>query len=106
MPSPRTLKGYEEILPGCAERIIKSFEIQSTHRQSLEKKVVKGQVNQSFIGQILGFIIALLFLLAGTHLIANDHDIAGAVISSLDIVGLVGIFVLRKYNRQKTKESI
>ena len=102
LPPPTTLAGYESIVPGSAERILKSSEIQSEHRQYLEKKVIESQVGQSKSGQILGFIIAILFLLAGGYLILKGHDIAGTVLSSLDIVGLVSVFVIGRSKRMKS----
>jgi uncharacterized membrane protein len=105
LPSPTTLKGYDDIVPDGAERIMKSFEVQSEHRQKIEKKVVNGQVNQSFIGQVMGFIIALLFLYAGFRLIIKGYEIHGTIISSIDIVGLVSVFVIGRQKKYKIKEK-
>lgn len=40
IPHPRILKGYEEILPGSADRILTMAENQSKHRQAIEAEVV------------------------------------------------------------------
>ena len=41
IPPPSVLEAYEKILPGAAERILKMAENQSTHRQEIEKIVVR-----------------------------------------------------------------
>jgi len=105
LPSPKTLKAYGEIVEGGAERIMKSSEEQAEHRRRIERKVVNGQVNQSLVGQIMGFVIALLFLYAGFRLIMDGHEIYGTIISSIDIVGLVSVFVIGRQNKYKTKEE-
>ena len=102
LPAPKVLNGYNEIIPNGAERIMASFESQSKHRQDIEKKVVNGQVNQSLLGQILGFAIAIFFLLGGGFLIVNGFVVSGTIISTLDIVGLVSVFVIGKYKREKS----
>ncbi len=38
LPSPQTLEGYENSVPGSAERILKMAESQVYHRQDMEKK--------------------------------------------------------------------
>ena len=61
-PLPIVLRGYEDVLPGGAERILAMVERQSSHRRRIESR-----------GQIFGFsiaagIIALSFLLIATEL--------------------------------------
>lgn len=60
LPSPDTLKEYDSIIPGLAERIIKMAETQSAHRIELEKKVVHSQLSESKRGQYFGLLIALI----------------------------------------------
>lgn len=105
LPSPRTLKKYDEIIPNGAERIFSVFEKQSDHRMSLEKTVVKGQINQSLLGQIFGFIIAIVFLIAGIYLVINGHETAGISVFGFDIVGLTAVFVIGKRSQKKKLEE-
>ena len=37
IPPPNIIKGYEEVLPGSADRILAMAEKQSNHRQEMEK---------------------------------------------------------------------
>jgi uncharacterized membrane protein len=102
LPHPKILKKYDKIIPNGAERIVKVFEKQSDHRISLEKRVVWSQTFQSVMGQIMGFIIAIVFLIAGFYLVINGHEAAGITIFGLDIVGLVAVFVVGKYQQKKS----
>ncbi len=106
LPSPETLKEYNEIIKDGGERIMKVFENQSSHRIKLEKRVVGRQTFQSLLGQIFGFIIAITFLLGGLFLVINKHDGAGITMFSLDVVGLVYIFVVgKKFQHKSLKEN-
>jgi uncharacterized membrane protein len=40
LPLPQQLQGYEEIVPGAADRIIRMAEKQSAHRIEIESKVI------------------------------------------------------------------
>lgn len=96
LPAPKTLREYNEIIPDGAERITTVFENQSNHRMSLETKVVGRQTFQSLLGQIFGFLIALICLLIGVYLIEKGHEAAGITLFAIDIVGLAAVFVIGK----------
>ena len=63
LPSPQTIKNYDSIIENGAERIFRMNENQSSHRIEIEKKIYTSQIRQSGIGQIFGFIIAIIALL-------------------------------------------
>lgn len=106
LPAPRTLREYNEIIPNGAERIMKAFENQSSHRISLEKKLVGRQTFQSLLGQLFGFFIALIILGLGVYLIEKGHAVAGITLFGIDMVGLVAIFVVgRKAQKEKLNET-
>ncbi len=50
------------------------------------------------MGLAAGFVVAVLFLIVSAWLIHNDHDIAGAVLGSFDLVALTAVFVLGRRN--------
>lgn len=100
LPPPEILSEYEEVCPGTALKIVTAFVNQSVHRIDMESKVVTSQLRQSGRGQIYGFIIAVLFLLVSGSLIYTDHDVAGTILGTVDIVALCTVFVLGR-ERQK-----
>jgi hypothetical protein len=56
-------------------------------------------------GLVTGFIIALAFLAVSGWLINGDHDAAGVILGSVDLVALVSVFVYAhtRLTRQITK---
>jgi uncharacterized membrane protein len=44
IPPPAVLQGYEQILPGAAERILRMAEQQAAHRHSLELKSINANI--------------------------------------------------------------
>lgn len=50
------------------------------------------------MGLATGFAVAVLFLVVSAWLISNDHDVAGAVLGSVDLVALTAVFVLGRRN--------
>ncbi|MCU6339176.1 DUF2335 domain-containing protein [Enterobacter quasiroggenkampii] len=104
-PHPKHLKGYEEILPGSAERIFNMTEAEMKHRHKMEEKVLDSAVARDTRGQILGVVSTLAALGAATYLTMHGHDTVGITIIGV-IVAITGIFVLRKYplGRAKSEE--
>lgn len=105
LPHPNILKGYEDILPGSAERIIARMEKQSDHRMELEGFVTREDQMQSRNGQLFGFIIAIFGLLLSGFLIYTAHDTAGTILGGADLIALVSVFVYGKYAQRKDLDS-
>lgn len=62
LPTPALLKEFDDVVPGCAERIIRMAEEQAKHRQLLEKTVIIGDSKRANQGLWVGGTIAFLFL--------------------------------------------
>ena len=101
LPPPNMLAGYEEILPGSAERLLALTEEQARHRRSLESKTVDSNVTNERLGMIAGFILCLIVIAGGFALIWTGRDLEGlaAVLSPLAI--LTGVFAYGKHRQQK-----
>ena len=78
-------------------------ERQATHRQDLERTVVRGDSRRAFCGLFVGAIVALCVLGGAVFLIYNGHDWAGSVIAALDIVSLVSVFVYGSISRRQER---
>ena len=102
---PGQLKGYEEVLPGSADRILKMAEEQARHRQYLEKTTIDGDRKRSWWGLWLGFAISLVDLGLGAGAVYTGHAAAGAVIMGIDVVGLAAVFVYGRREQRKERES-
>jgi uncharacterized membrane protein len=80
-------------------------ERQSAHRESLEAKVVAGNIANQARGSIFAFIICLVALIGGFTLIATGKSASGlaAIISSLG--ALAGVFIYGKYQQRKERQA-
>ena len=85
LPDPQTLQGYEQVLPGAAERIMALAERQATHRMQtesdaaahrarLEGKIIDAAIRSETWGRACAFTIALAFLGVSGWLINGGHD--------------------------------
>ncbi|WP_446786960.1 DUF2335 domain-containing protein [Macellibacteroides fermentans] len=101
LPPPEILNGYESVLPGASERILKMAEKQQEHRIDVERMIVDRQTKQSGFGQIWGGCLAVLFGVIACILGYTGHDWLAGIIATSTIIGLATIFVLNR----KAKES-
>lgn len=103
LPRPDILIQYEQVVPGAAERIIIMAEQQTRHRQAMERTVIEGDTKRAYLGLWVGGFVTLSVLGASMFLISKGHDWAGALIASLDIVGLASIFVYGTISRRRER---
>lgn len=103
LPPPGLLARYNDVIPNGAERIMAMAERQSAHRESLEAKVVAGNVASQARGSHYAFIICLITIVGGFVLIGMGKSIYGisAVIASL--ATLAGVFVIAKTSQRKER---
>lgn len=101
LPPPQMLIKYNEAFPGCAERIVGMAERQSSHRQGIERKVIYSNVISERLGQILGFILAVVVVMAGVYLTMHDKPTGGIVAIMSPLIGLVTAFIYGKRHQQK-----
>ncbi|MBU0668042.1 DUF2335 domain-containing protein [Patescibacteria group bacterium] len=110
LPTPVHLAQYEEILPGAAERILKMAEDQSSHRRSLESKVISSGVADSRKGLWFGFLIGLSGFAVVGYCAYLGFQILAGIIAALDLGSLVGVFVYgsrqRKIERVEKEKAV
>ena len=102
LPHPSAFQEYEKTLPGAGDRILKMAEEQSRHRRSQEEKITDSGIEQAELGQNLAFILALVTILGGIYLIANNKVILGLAIILAPIASLVAVFI---YGRMSAKKE-
>ena len=75
-------------------------ENQSSHRINIENKMLKMASRESILGQIIGFLIAIIFLGAAIWLAIEGHDaLAGTIIVALS--SLIAIFVITSVHKKQ-----
>ena len=79
LPSAKEMRGYEQALPGLANRIMKMAEAQQrmAERQQRQEhdamnRVIEHNQRLDTRGQLCGFVMAIYFVLAGTYFLASD----------------------------------
>lgn len=105
LPPPEILKRFDEVIPGSAERIIKMAEGQFAHRTELERKVIASDISRSRLGQILGFIIAVVGLICSAIISIYGNQIAGTILGISTLGSLVGVFMYGSRTRSQEREK-
>jgi len=102
IPSPDDFAGYNAVLPGAADRILKMAEGQSSHRQRIETIAVSGNtVSQVLAIPVAGYL-AYVVLNGAIHLLETGHQIEGLSALVGAIATMVGVFIYGK--RHQTRQ--
>jgi uncharacterized membrane protein len=112
LPPPSMLEGYERVLPGSADRLLKMAEAEQAHRQSLEAQdlthshaIERSQVETDAKLQSRGlnfaFGLALVTILSGGVLIGLGSDGAGFALILGTVGTIAGAFFISRRFRDK-----
>ena len=105
LPHPEIMKGYENLLPGCTERIIKMAEEEALHRHSIETEIIKMESRDSLLGVIFAFLLSIFFLGAGVGVIllvpGTAGTISGTIFGTSGFAGIVTTLI--RYTRYSKK---
>lgn len=89
LPHPDHLNGYDTE----TRRLIVEMAVrEQTHTHEMQKKGLTGAIWKDRLGQFLGFGIAVSGLAAAAW-IAQYSGVAAAIIGSVDLLGMVSVFV-------------
>jgi len=101
LPDAAELQNYEQVLPGAAERIVAMAEAQAEHRRAIEAKGadpafadMAADRREARYGQWFGLIIGLTTVICGSVTAVLGAEVAGGVIGTTGVAGLVAVFVL------------
>ena len=94
LPDPETLARYNEVIPNGADRIMRLAEGQASHRREMERTIVTGQKKQEERGQLLGFAIGVLFIVAAVVVALRGHDAVAGILGGSSVISVVGAFIL------------
>lgn len=109
LPSPENLAQYEAAHPGTAERIVRQMERmtelaadQQQHRFGLENRVIDGNIKSQGEGTRWAGAVALIAILGGIYLLANDKSVYGLVAILGTLTSLTTVFVVGR--RKQVRE--
>lgn len=94
IPPPSILEGYEQLIPGAADRILKMAESDARHQQEIEFAALSGTLAEVKRAQLFAFFIVIIAL--GAAMLAlkmGSPDVAG-IIGGTTVVGLVSAFIV------------
>lgn len=100
LPPAHEVAEYEAVLPGAFDRLLSMTERQAAHRQARETKVVDVSLRMEERGQWIGFVLALLGILASTLLVVVGKSLEGLAALLAAVAALVGVFVRQKRARE------
>lgn len=105
LPPPGIIAGYEEILPGSADRIFTMAENEQRHRHDVENNIVQADFQLQRWGLVAGFIVVIGVLVVSGLLTSQDEGLLGfaGVITAVGTV--VSIFYYAQGRRQKERAS-
>ena len=99
IPHPRHLRGYEEVAPGAAERIIGMAEKQQAHHMHMDKSVLSAEISDRKLGMWLGAgAFAFLVGCALVTALTIDSEIVPGLFLGAAAIGGVGLFIRGRQN--------
>jgi uncharacterized membrane protein len=105
LPPPQALSGYESIVPGAAERLLRMTEDEAAHRRSLEvaemqtdNAAMESHLRWMARGQWFGFAVSLCAIICGSITAIQGGDMTGlaAVLAGAGVMALGAIFARRR----------
>ena len=105
LPPPGIFQGFEDVLPGSAERILAMSEKQADHRRKIEATVVDGNAKAQLRGQIMAFLLALLVIGIGFALIWTGKNVWGIVAIITALATPVATFITGKVIQFKERSQ-
>jgi hypothetical protein len=72
---------------------------------ALESRVVDADIKRSNLGLGAGLLVALAGLFASFLMVDRGNAVAGAVVASLDLAGLVAVFVYGTVSRRSERQQ-
>lgn len=105
IPPPSVLAQYNDVLDGCANRILTLAEGQQQHRHEMEASVVRSNILNEKLGLGAGFFLAAIITTGSIHLINTGKDVTGLGMIIGEVVVLVGSFYYSQYQKRKERKE-
>ncbi len=102
IPSPDILTGYDQIVPGAAERILQMAENDATHVHSMQASALEAKKIEVKRGQNYGLAIGIAALAVSALAIFLNQPWVAGTIGGTTVVGLVAVFVTGRVAGKKS----
>jgi len=101
LPPPEVLEHYNRIIPDGADRILKMAEMQSLHRQAMEKTGLDANIKLANRGQLFAMLLSLTGIISALVCVKLGQPAIAALLAGTTIVILVRLFLKDKSEEQK-----
>ena len=112
LPHPDILAKYDQVSPGSAAIILKAFQDEIEHRQSMERvslnsdmadreMQIKRMFDERRLGQIFAFVLCFMTIIGGVTLAAFGKEIAGSVFGTAGLAALAYVFITGRRTKQE-----
>lgn len=96
LPHPDILRGYEETLPGAAERVLEMAEKEQNHRIDMENKLQEADSRDSLLGIKFAYRISMTVTIVGAIIVIVSlfmrQNIAGIIFGgAMSLSGMSGV---------------
>lgn len=99
LPPPEVLRGYDDALPGAAERILRMAETDQADTREAGQLAIREAAAESRRGQKYGLLVALAALTAACVPGDQGHEAAAAPVGGGTVVGLAAVFITGRRGR-------
>lgn len=101
LPDPLTLKQYDEVMPGFANRVITLAEGESKHRREMDKNVIWMNFILNILGNLSGLAAISGVVWLCWYSISLGFANQAATIAVGVLASIAGVFVYRKHAEKK-----
>lgn len=105
LPPAREFRGYEDVLPGAAARILGMAERNQAHRHAQESKVVTGSISSDTRGQNYALIALVLIMAVVTAISLFGHPKEGVALGIAITIAIVLGFLGQKFIPSKDQDG-
>lgn len=105
LPPPQVLQGYEDTLPGAAERILHMAEQEQKHRHGFDDELGRSVTRQQERGQIFAFLLGAGALGLAAFMVWSGHP-GYAITTTIAAIGtLAASLIYRRRAKSPTEEA-
>jgi len=103
LPSPEILQGFENVLPGAAERIITMAEKEQANRHNIEQKLSIASILSIASGIACAFLSVIIIGFLIHQAIEKGDTVVAVTLSSTSLVSVVSMFIW--FRKEKIKQK-
>ena len=96
VPPPDWLDGYEQVVPGSANRLITLAEDEAVFRRGMER--AEGRYKMTSL--VFAFLLATGVLSAGIYFVAIGRSVAGLILLVAEVAALAAVLLTRRLPRR------